>query len=375
MLRVVGLKLVRLVPVLFLVSLATFFLIDLIPGDPAAAALGTDATLEDLEAIRKSLGLDKPIAERYGDWLGGALSGDLGQSLRPPNEPVSHLLQRSAGPTLRLAAMALGMSFTVSIFLGVWSAHAAGNRADRLVSGTMFTFISVPTFLAGLLFIFFFVFRQSVPRYLWVIIVGLVALRLLYLAASRLWEDRSDVSGWAGYAVAALLVTGLLLWVYVQWPDFPRTASHRYDDNWQEQLRSLFLPALALALSEIAVFTRLLRADMLSTLQEQFVLSSRAKGMPTWRILFRDALRPSSFSLITIAGITLGRLIGGTVIIESIFGLEGLGKLIVAFGVLPKNYTVVQGGVLVLAVGYVLLNAIIDISYQYLDPRIRRGRV
>ena len=375
MLRVVGLKLIRLVPVLFLVSLATFFLIDLIPGDPAAAALGTDATLEDLEAVRKSLGLDKPIAERYSDWLGGALTGDLGQSLRPPNEPVSDLLQRSAGPTLRLAAMALGMSFTVSIFLGVWSAHAAGNRADRLVSGTMFTFISVPTFLAGLLFIFFFVFRQSVPRYLWVIVVGLIVLRLAYLAVSRLWEDRSDVSGWAGYAVTALLVTGLLLWVFVQWPDFPRTASHRYDDNWQEQLRSLFLPALALALSEIAVFTRLLRADMLSTLQEQFVLSSRAKGMPTWRILFRDALRPSSFSLITIAGITLGRLIGGTVIIESIFGLEGLGKLIVAFGVLPKNYTVVQGGVLVLAVGYVLLNAIIDISYQYLDPRIRRGRV
>ncbi|WP_419849934.1 ABC transporter permease [Candidatus Poriferisocius sp.] len=375
MLRVVGLKLIRLVPVLFLVSLATFFLIDLIPGDPAAAALGTDATIEDLEAVRKSLGLDKPITERYGDWLGGALTGDLGQSLRPPNEPVSDLLQRSAGPTLRLSAMALGMSFTISIFLGVWSAHAAGNRADRLVSGTMFTFISVPTFLAGLLFIFFFVFRQSVPRYLWLIIVGLVVLRLAYLALSRLWEDRSDFSGWAGYMVTALVVAGLLLWVFFQWPDFPRTASHRYDDNWREQLRSLFLPALALALSEIAVFTRLLRADMLSTLQEQFVLSSRAKGMPTWRILFRDALRPSSFSLITIAGITLGRLIGGTVIIESIFGLEGLGKLIVAFGVLPKNYTVVQGGVLVLAVGYVLLNAIIDISYQYLDPRIRRGRV
>ena len=375
MLRVVGLKLVRLVPVLFLVSLATFFLIDLIPGDPAAVALGTDATIEDLEAIRKSLGLDKPITERYGDWLGGALTGDLGDSLRPPNEPVSDLLQRSAGPTLRLSAMALGMSFTISIFLGVWSAHAAGNRADRLVSGTMFTFISVPTFLAGLLFIFFFVFRQSVPRYLWVIAVGLIVLRLLYLAVSRLWEDRRDFSGWSGYVVATLVVAGLLLWVFVQWPDFPRTASHRYDDNWREQLRSLFLPALALALSEIAVFTRLLRADMLSTLQEQFVLSSRAKGMPTWRILFRDALRPSSFSLITIAGITLGRLIGGTVIIESIFGLEGLGKLIVAFGVLPKNYTVVQGGVLVLAVGYVLLNAIIDISYQYLDPRIRRGRV
>ena len=310
MLRAIGLKLVRLVPVLFLVSLATFFMIDLIPGDPAAAALGTDATLEDLEAIRKSLGLDKPIVERYGDWIGSALTGDLGQSLKPPNQPVSDLLQVSVGPTLRLAAMALGMSIVISLFLGVWSAHAAGNRADRLVSGTMFGFISVPPFLAGVLFIFFFVFRESVPRYLWLVGVGLIVLRLGYLAVTRYWEDPFEVSGWLGYAAAALVAAGLMSWVFVQWPDFPRTASHRYDDNWREQLRSLFLPALTLAITEIAIFTRLLRADMISTLQEQFVLSSRAKGMPTWRILLRDALRPSSFSLITIAGITLGRLIG-----------------------------------------------------------------
>ncbi len=375
MLRVIGLKLIRLVPVLFLVSLATFFLVDLIPGDPAAAVLGTDATIEDMEAIRKSLGLDKPITERYVDWLGSAVTGDLGQALKPPNQQVSDLLQSRAGPTLRLSAMALGMSITISIFLGVWSAQAAGNRADRLVSGTMFGFISIPPFLAGLLFIFFFVFRESVPKWLWIVGVGLVVLRLVHLAITRWWEERSDISGWAGYAAAALVVTGIMLWVFVQWPDFPRTASHRYDDNWREQVRSLFLPALTLAITEIAVFTRLLRADMMATLQEQFVLSSRAKGMPTWRILFRDALRPSSFSLITLAGITLGRLIGGTVIIETIFGLDGLGKLIVAQGVLPKDYTIVQGGVLVLAVVYVLLNAAIDISYQYLDPRIRRGRV
>ena len=163
MLRVIGLKLVRLVPVLFLVSLATFFLIDLIPGDPAAVALGTDATLEDLEAIRKALGLDKPITDRYVDWLTSAVTGDLGQSLRPPNEPVSDLIQRSAGPTLRLSAMALGMSFVIAIFLGVWSAQAAGTRVDRLVSGTMFGFISVPTFLAGLLFIFFLCFESPSP--------------------------------------------------------------------------------------------------------------------------------------------------------------------------------------------------------------------
>ena len=132
MLRVIGLKLIRLVPVLFLVSLATFFLIELISGDPAANMLGTDATLEDLEAVRKSLGLDKPITDRYADWLSGAVSGDLGLSLRSPNEPVTDLIQRSAGPTLRLSAMALGMSFTIAIFLGVLSAQAAGSRVDRL---------------------------------------------------------------------------------------------------------------------------------------------------------------------------------------------------------------------------------------------------
>ena len=124
----------------------------------------------------------------------------------------------------------------------------------------------------------------------------------------------------------------------------------------------------------MAVFMRLLRSDMMSTLQEDFILASRAKGMPARRIVVRDALRPSSFSLITLAGVAFGRLIGGTVIVETIFNLPGMGRLIVNDGVNVADYTVVQAGVLVLATFYVLLNAFVDISYTYLDPRLRRGR-
>ena len=138
--------------------------------------------------------------------------------------------------------------------------------------------------------------------------------------------------------------------------------------------RSSFLPALTLALTEVAVFSRLLRNDMITTLQEDYVLSARAKGMPIHRVLMRDALRPSSFSLITLAGVSLGRLLGGTVIVETIFNLPGMGRLIVQDGVIPKDFTIVQGAVLVIAALYVLVNTAVDISYFALDPRIRRGR-
>jgi peptide/nickel transport system permease protein len=176
-----------------------------------------------------------------------------------------------------------------------------------------------------------------------------------------------------GGAAGVLLVT-LLLWT--RWPEFPRQGFVRVtsDEGIWTNLRHAFLPALTLALTEAAVFMRLLRSDLISTLQDDFILSAKAKGMPTWRIMVRDALRPSSFSLITVAGVALGRLIGGTVIVETIFNLPGMGTMIVdAIG--ANDFRVVQAGVLVIAVFYVMINAIIDISYAYLDPRIRRGRV
>ena len=146
------------------------------------------------------------------------------------------------------------------------------------------------------------------------------------------------------------------------------------EDGILENLRHAFLPALTLALTEAAIFMRLLRGDLLSTLQEDYILSARAKGMPRWRILVSDALRPSSFSLITIAGVALGRAIGGTVIVETIFNLPGMGTMVVS-AIGANDYPVVQASVLVIAVFYVVINSIVDISYAYLDPRIRRGRV
>jgi peptide/nickel transport system permease protein len=161
------------------------------------------------------------------------------------------------------------------------------------------------------------------------------------------------------------------------WPSFPRQGFSRLtgEDGLAENLRTTFLPALTVALSEIAVFTRLLRSDMISTLQEDYILAANAQGKPLWRILFRDALRPSSFSLMTVAGVSLGRLIGGTVIVETIFNLPGMGRLIIQEGVVVNDFPIVQGGVLVIALFYVILNALVDISYAALDPRIRRGVV
>ena len=142
----------------------------------------------------------------------------------------------------------------------------------------------------------------------------------------------------------------------------------------RENLKSAFLPALTLASIEAAVWMRLLRGDLVATLQEDFILASRAKGMPRWRILTHDALRPSMFSLITVLGVSIGRLIGGTVIVEQIFNLPGLGSLMVR-SIQAKDVPVVQAAVLLIAAIYVIVNAVVDVAYVYLDPRIRRGRV
>ena len=140
-----------------------------------------------------------------------------------------------------------------------------------------------------------------------------------------------------------------------------------------KNFKSAFLPSLTLSLTEIAIFTQLLRADMFATLQQDFVLAAKARGLPTRHILLREALRPSSFSLITLAGVNLGRLLGGTVIVEHLFALPGIGRLVIA-AIRTKDYPVLQGSVLILATAYLLINTLIDLSYSFIDPRIRRGR-
>jgi peptide/nickel transport system permease protein len=317
-LRTVSVRLVLLVPVLFLVSVGTFVLVELVPGDPAQQVLGPNGTIQEYQRVRTELGLDEPITTRYVHWLGDAITGDLGRDLVPPSVPVSDRLQAAFPVNLELAGLALGMAVLVSIPLATWSAYRAGSRFERWTSATMFGVISVPSFLAGII----------------LIVVFTITWRVFPLG---------------------------------QW-------ARPTEAGWGANLHHAFLPAFTLALAEIAVFTRVLRDDMVITLGEDFILAARARGLPTAHVLVREALRPSSLSLLTLAGVSLGRLIGGSIIVEQLFSLPGVGRAVVE-GAQKSDYTIVQGGVLVLAVFYISLNLVVDLLYGVVDPRIRRGRI
>jgi peptide/nickel transport system permease protein len=312
--RSIGLKLLLLIPVVFLVSVATFSMTELLPGDPAIAILGENATPEQIEAINEELGFNDPIVQRYIDWASDALSGDLGRSIRS-NQPVTEAFMERLPVTLQLAIMAQVIALVLAIPLGAWSAWRAGGRFDRSVSTFNFAIIGLPSFLLGIILVYAFALK---------------------------------------------------------WQIFPVTGWVRLTEDVGENMKHAFLPALTLGLFEAAIYTQLLRSDMHSTLQEDFVLSARARGLPSRHFLLREALRPSSFSLITLTGVNLGRLIGGTVIVERLFGLGGVGTLVTQ-AIPQKDFPVLQGSVLILAVAYLLINTAVDVSYNFIDPRVRRG--
>ena len=315
MLRLVVTKLALVIPVLLLVSIGTFVLLQLGPGDPTIAVLGESGTNEDYARVRAEMGRNDPPVQRYLDWLGGVLQGDLGRNLVPPIENVSDRLLRAFPVNVELALLAIVMALLIALPLAMWSAYHAGGRVDRFVAAGTIGTISVPSFLLGLL---------------------------------------------------------LLLVFAITWHVFPLGQWARPSEaGWGQNLRHAFLPALTLALAEAPVFVRLLRNDLVATLREDFILAARAKGMPARHIMLREALRPSSFSLITLAGVSAGRLLGGTVLVEAIFQLPGIGSVIIK-GAQNNDFKLVQGGVLLVAVVYLLINLIVDVLYGYLDPRVRR---
>ena len=308
-------KLAHLVLVLFLVSIGTFLMLKLTPGDPALEILGENATPESIQQVHHELHLDQPLLSQYGRWMRGAVRGDLGEAIAPPGGPVMLRLRQAFPVTIELAVLASLMALAAAIPLAIVAAHKAGSRVDAAINGVAYGLVSLPTFLTGLLLAYFFT----------------VQVRL-----------------------------------------FPRSQWVRLSASVTGNLRSAFLPAFTLALTEIAVYVRLLRNDMITTLGSDFVEFARSKGLPTKRVLLRHALRPSSLSVITLSGIGFARLIGGAVIVEVIFSLPGVGRLLVgAIG--ASDFPLVQGLVLVVAATYVTVNAAIDLCYGLLDPRIRRG--
>lgn len=314
-LRRLALRVLELAGVLFIVSVGVFSLVVLLPGDPAVDILGAGRPPSEYAELRHDMGLDQPLPTRYLDWLGGVLTGDLGQSVVPPQSDVSERVASALPVSAEIAVLGLLIALLIAVPLAMWSAYREGGIADRIIGAGTFAVLSVPSFLAGLLLV-------------------------MVMVNSLGWFPRSE-------------------WVRIG------------DGDLIGNLHHAFLPALTVALVELAMFARVLRGDLIVTLREDYILAARAKGMSPLRILFGDALRPSSFSLVTLLGLSLGRLIGSTVIVEYLFSLPGMGSLVVN-AANQGDYPMVQGAVLTIAVIYVVINAGIDFSYGYLDPRTRR---
>jgi peptide/nickel transport system permease protein len=314
MLGFVARRLVYLVPVLVAVSLLTFLIASLLPGDLAYVILGDQATPEKVAALRHDMGLDQPIAWRYISWLGHVLEGDFGRSFRT-GQTVLHAVAERLPVSFELMLLAEFGALLIGIPLAIACAVRSGSAFDRFMTGTAFGMLSVPAFLSAILLIYLF------------------AVELRWLPATGYVPFAEDPVG---------------------------------------NLRCFVLPALTLALGEWPVLMRVLRSDMITTLQEDYIAMARAKGLKPSRILLVHALKPSSLTLVTVTGINIGRLIGGTVIVESIFALPGIGRLLLG-AIYTRDLVILQGVVLFVAFGYVLMNFIVDMLYAVLDPRIRHG--
>ena len=304
-------RLLLLLPTLFGASVVVFMLLRLVPGDPAQVIMGLRATPEGLAVIHRDLGLDQPLWHQYVTWLGHLFRGDLGQDYRS-NVAVTVLLGQRLPVTIQLTLTSLALSLLVALPLGEQAAVRPGGVADRLAGIIGLLGISIPDF-------------------------------------------------WLGIMMILLLSLGLGL--------FPSSGYVAASESLVLNLRAMALPSITLAAGLAAVMVRVTRAAVAEVLSRDFVLFLRAKGLPEWQIVFRHVLRNASVPIITVLGIQFGYLLGGAVIVEQVFSLPGVGSLIVN-AALERNYPVVQAGMLVVALMFILVNLLTDLFYTLLNPRI-----
>ena len=305
-------RLLGVIPVMVVVGVFVFSLLHLAPGDPAAIIAGDNATEANIARIRANLGLDRPLLEQFGKWTWATLQGDLGVSMFS-NVPVTQLVEQRMGPTFSLAFTTMLVAVVIAITLGVLAAWKSGSLLDRAVMGLAVTGFSVPVFVVGYILVYF------------------VALQWRWLPVQ-------------GYTPMS---EGL-------WP-------------W---LRHLILPSFALGLAYVALIARITRASMLEVLAEDYIRTASAKGVATLPMLLRHALKNAAVPIITVIGIGVALLISGVVITESVFNIPGIGRLVVD-AISRRDYPIIQGVMIIFAAIYVLINLAIDISYSFLDPRIR----
>lgn len=303
-----------LLATLLAASLVIFLTLDVLPGDPAAVILGTGARPDTLAALRAQMGLDQPLPWRYAAWMLGLISGDLGQS-HTYATPVARLVADRLAVSLPLTVLALTLSTFIALPLGVLAASAHNKPADWGVMGFAQIGVSVPNFWFGILLILLFA----------------VVLKWLPAGGFAGW----DRGAWAG-------------------------------------LRSLLLPALALALPQAAILARVTRSAMLEVLGEDYIRTARAKGANRRTVLWRHALRPALIPVITILGLQFSFLLAGTVIIENVFSLPGVGRLLFQ-AIAQRDLITVKSLLLLLVAAVVMVNFCVDLLYLAIDPRLRRG--
>ena len=307
-----GRRVLSTVPVVLIVAVLIFLMLRLTPGDPAAVIAGDAATSADVAEVREKLGLDRPMVTQFFIWAGHALKGDFGESFFY-KKTVASLIADRLEPTLALSLLTIILATVIAVPLGTLAAYKQGSWLDRGVMGLSVAGFSVPVFVVGYVLIYIF------------------ALKL----------------GW-----------------------FPVQGYQRLSNGFWGFLHRLLLPSLALALVFIALLARMTRTSVLEVLNEDYVRTARAKGLPSMKVLVSHALRNAAVPIVTVIGISIADLLGGVVVTESVFNIPGLGRLTVD-AVLARDYPTVQAVILLFSLTYVFINLAIDVAYTVLDPRIR----
>ena len=326
-------RLLLLIPILLGLTVLVFLFIRLLPGDPAGAILGERATPEAMERVRVALGLDRPLIEQYWEYVSGLVRLDLGTSFITNRDVTDDFLQRFPA-TIELTAAAMIFALTLGIPLGMMTAKRRGSWFDSAGTVVSLVGISIPIFFLGLMLKFLFAIH-------WPILPD---------------SGRIDLIEYTIPRVTNLMTVDALL--SGQWGGFV------------DALRHLILPGIALGTIPLAIIMRITRASVIDVLNEDYVRTANAKGLPSRIVDGRHVLRNALLPVVTVIGLQMGLLLGGAILTETIFGWGGVGKWIYD-AVVNNDYQVIQSGVLVLAVIFVLVNLAVDVSYAFLNPRIR----
>jgi peptide/nickel transport system permease protein len=353
MLQYAARRVLTSIPVLIGILVVVFALARLIPGDPCRAILGEKATAEACERFDKANGLDKPITTQFVIYMGKVLRADFGESIRF-SRPVSIILAERLPTTIELSLAALSLAILIGVPAGIISAIRHNSPVDIATMAVANIGVSMPVFWLGLML-----------AYLFSIVLGLlppsgrIAAGLAAVPFYEVW----------GLNLARTTAIYKILEFFANLYIFNSILTF----NWEvlaDVLRHLILPAAALATIPLSIIARMTRSSLLDVLGQEYIRAAKAKGVPRNQLVMKHALRNALLPVVTIIGLSLGGLLGGAVLTETVFGLSGVGRILFE-AITARDYPIIQAFTLVIAVGYVIINMIVDLSYTYLDPRIR----